>query len=260
MWKRVFAIIGVLFLLNSPSVLGQGVLVASGHPEYPPSMWQEGNKIVGIGAELTKLIFEEHGITVQLVPFGNWKRVQQSAKDGKIDVIVGAYINEERKAYMHYPVNPYMDDPNVLWVLKGHIFPYNKWDDLISKEGAATLGESFGQDFDKFIKEKLSVSRVSKISQVFKLLEQKHVEYAPFGLYAGKIQAKKTGYHDKLEYIPKPVVSEGLYITLSKKSLFRDLLPQLEEGIMKYKENGTVEKLIDKYMNYYLEQQKIKNK
>ncbi len=86
-----------------------------------------------------------------------------------------------------YPNFPFTISYSVIWVPNGKTFPVDKRDDLIDKNGIALLGESYGNAFDKFIKENLTMQRVSKVKQVFKMLEQGRGDYFPMNLAAGKI-------------------------------------------------------------------------
>ncbi len=233
----------------------EDVLISSGNQSYPPSSWQEGEAIIGVAAELTQMIFADLGIKTESKYLGPWKRVQKETSEGLIDVITTIYKNKEREEYLDYPETPYMDDPNVIWVWKGKTFPFEKKEDLIGKIGLAVLGDSYGDEFDKFVAEKLTIERVSKLLLNFKKLEAERGDYMPYGLHSGIIAAKQYGYDGKLEYLPKPLLSEGMYIAISKKSKFRKYLPELEKGIRKYKNDGTIDRMILKYIDLY-----VKNK
>src|SRR5262249_55504557 len=150
---------------------------------------------------------------------------------GELDAIVGIYTTEERKKYLTYPAQPYTDDSNVVWVLKGKEFPYAKWEDLIGKRGTAMQGESYGEKFDQFIKDKLTFEWVNKPDQNLKKLETGRSDYYPFSLYGGQIQVKQLGYEGKIVNLAKPISAEGVYIGLSKKSPLIKQLPAIEKAI-----------------------------
>jgi len=253
--KKEAFLLFVIGLLFASSAYASDILIASGHPNYAPFMWREGDKIVGVGSELTEIIFGKIGIKVEGKYVGNWRRVQVSAKHGEVDVITGIYMTDERKTYLVYPPNPYVTISAVVWVWKGKAFKFEKWEDLIGKKGTAVLGESFGKNFDNFIKEKLDIERVPQFILNFKKLEKGRADYMPYGLYPGLIQAKLFGYADKIEYLPTPLYSEGLYIAISKRSKFNKYLHEFEKGIKETIAAGTVDKLIKKYLDYYEETQ-----
>ncbi len=246
MKKNLFFLI--IALIFSNSTIAEEILIASGHPDWPPYEWENKNRIIGVGAELVEMIFKDMGIKVCSKAVGNWKRVQLEAKKGDIDVIVACYKTEEREQYLVYPSSSFTNNYSVIWVSKGKTFPFNKWEDLIGKTGVAMLGESYGNAFDTFIKKKLTMFRVSRVEQIFKMLEKDRADYFPLSLYAVQIKSKQLGYENKLEYLPTPLNQVDVYFAFSKESKFLRYLPGVEKGIKKYKKNGTVDKLFKKYI------------
>ncbi|MCP4105164.1 MAG: transporter substrate-binding domain-containing protein [Desulfobacteraceae bacterium] len=256
MKKKILLLI-VCAICQASSVSAGGTVIISGHPEYPPITWKEGNTITGVAAELAKTVFTEIGVPYEIKTTGPWKRVQMNAREGAIDVITSAYTNPERQTYMDYTI-PFMKDPVSVFVMKGNIFPFNRWEDLIGKRGNTVLGESYGKEFDQFIEQKLQVERTSRVIQNFLKLEKGRVDYAIIGLYPGLACATVTGYKDKIEVLSNPIVEENFYMTFSKKSEFRHLLPKANKIIKRLKNEGAVEKWIEKYLDYYKTTQRKK--
>jgi polar amino acid transport system substrate-binding protein len=220
-------------------------LIASGHPAWPPIMYQRGDQIVGAGPEIAQKIFSDLGIKVTSKYEGTWDTVQRKAKDGSIDILFAAYKTKEREAYMNYSI-PYTVDPVVLVVKKGKAFPYNKWEDLINKKGVVTTGDSYGQDFDNFIKEKLSVEKVTTPKEAFYLLDQEKVDYFVYALYSAQDYIFKNKISDKAEIISKYISAENFYLTISKKSPFLKLMPKVNSLLEKYIKDGVIKQIIEK--------------
>lgn len=225
-------------------------LIISGHPEYPPIMWQEGDTMVGAAAELAKTVFSEIGVPYEIRATGPWKRVQKNARHGRIDVITAAYINPERQNYMVYTI-PFMKDPVSVFVIKRKTFPFDKWEDLIGKRGNTALGESYGKAFDLFIEQKLMVEKTPTVMQNFLKLEANRVDYAIIGLYPGLSYASISGFKEKIEVLSTPVVEENFYMTFSKRSKYAHLLPQANSIIARLKDEGRIDIWIQEYLDYY---------
>jgi len=248
---KIFIAVAV-FILITNFVYASKTIIVSGHPEYPPVMWQEGDDIIGVGTEITKMVFEELGITVDSKFKGSWLKVQKGINEGSIDALVGIYMTEQNKKNMYYSI-PYMKDPVVIFVAKDKTFPYKKWDDLIGKKGTIIIGESYGKEFDKFIAAKLTISRSVKTEESFNKLLSGEVDYFVFAMYSGLIEAERLGIANRVEYLPAYVVSENFYITIAKESKLVRYLPQINKKIEKLVKDGTVDKLIDDKMKYYIE-------
>ncbi|MFA5925800.1 MAG: transporter substrate-binding domain-containing protein [Parcubacteria group bacterium] len=219
-------------------------LIVSGHPEWPPIMYQQNDQIVGAGPEIVAKIFQELGIKVVPKFEGSWETVQSKAKDGSVDVLAAAYKTAERETYMDYSI-PYTVDPVVLVTKKGKAFPYDKWDDLVGKNGVVTTGDSYGQDFDNFLKEKLTAQKVGAPAEAFALLDQGKADYFVYALYSAENYFFQQKAADRFEIIPKYVSSENFYLTVSKKSPFASLLPQVNALLEKYKADGTIDRIIE---------------
>lgn len=139
-------------------------------------MYNQNGELMGIGAEIVKAACLELGLECELRPIDSWKRVQELTRAGQIDIIIGAYSNEERRSYMDYSV-PYLMDPTSIFVAKARPFAFKTKEDLIGKRGVALFGESSGQEIDTFIAEKLDLSRTYTTDSAFKNLQEGKVDY-----------------------------------------------------------------------------------
>ncbi len=247
---RMILVAAALLVLTAWSMGPAETVVVSGHPEYPPIMWREGDTIIGVGPELVKRAFGDLGVSVDCIFAGNWAQVQEAQKKGTVDVLAGVYLTEERKAAMEYSV-PYTQDPVVLFVAKGKAFPFNKWEDLIGKRGTTTTGDSYGQKFDSFITAKLTMERAATVQENFEKLLSGKADYFIFAMYSGNFEARKLNILDKIEQIKKPATVEDFYISVGKGSKYVSLLPELNRKIERMAKDGTVESLIKKYTTQY---------
>lgn len=222
------------------------VYIASGHPEWSPIMWRQGLEIVGVGPDLVKLISSDLGLKIRPEYVGLWDMVQVKARTGEVDLLVAAYKTSEREAYMLYS-EPYTVDPVALFVKKGRNFKYEKWEDLIGKKGVVTVGDSYGQAFDDFLKNNLKVSRVDTVEQALNAIQRGQADYFVYALYSGEKALKQNKMSGQIQILPKYVASENFYITISKRSPLTRYMPQINQLIEKYKRDGTIEALIQRY-------------
>jgi polar amino acid transport system substrate-binding protein len=226
---------------------GLGV-VASGHPEWTPIMFQSGSVIDGAGPALLKKILDGAGVTSTFPYTGTWDQVQAKARTGEVDMLVAAYKTTEREGYMLYS-DPYTTDPVAIYVARGKAFPFNNWDALIGKKGIAMVGDSYGQAFDDFAAARLTLTRAATTAEAFTLLNSGQGDYFLYSLYAGDDFLKKANMASQFESLPKFVAEESFYITISKNSPFVTYLPRINLGIAKYKADGTINALIAEYKN-----------
>ena len=215
-------------------------------------MWQEGDRIVGVGPELLQIAFNKLGTKVETRATGTWDEVIKAASEGKIDAVAALYKTDERQKYLDYSI-PFSKDPVAVFVSKKRAFPYKNWDNLIGKKGTTTTGDSYGQAFDEFIKSKLQVKRFKTVEENFNLLLSGQADYFIFALYPGLLEAKKEGVADKVTYLKPYVATENWYLAISKRSKYASYLPAIDKIVGRLVQNGTVDELITKNMGYYEE-------
>ncbi|MEI6285752.1 MAG: transporter substrate-binding domain-containing protein [Bacillota bacterium] len=220
----------------------QATLIASGHPEWAPVMWRQGNQIVGVGADLVRIMCNDLGISCETRAVGMWDVVQDGARAGKIDLLVGAYKTDARQKYLDYSI-AYASDPVVLFVRKGSTLNYSGWSDLVGKKGVVTLGDSYGSAFDEYIKANLKVTAVGSAQDAFAQLINGNCDYFIYAQYSGKAELRRLHLTDTITMLDKPVSEEKFYIAFSKVSPFAKYLPQFNKLIEKYLNDGTIDML-----------------
>ena len=173
-------------------------IVATGHPQYPAIAYKDGDNIAGAAPTLVAAIAKSLNIPLELKYMGSWEEAQAAARDGKADMIFGIYYNDERAKYLDYVKPAFMFDDVAVFVFKGKEFPFKGPDDLVGKKGVTNQGESYGNDFDAFIKDRLDVARTAGIDAAFKDLVAGKADYLIAGYYPGLAEAAKAGLKDQI--------------------------------------------------------------
>jgi polar amino acid transport system substrate-binding protein len=206
-------------------------IVVTGHPQYPAIAFKQGDAIVGAAPALVAAIAKDLNIPLETKFVGSWAEAQQAAQDGKADMIVGIYFNDQRAAFLDYVQPAFMFDPVVAFIAKDKKFDYKGQDDLIGKKGATNQGESYGNEFDAFIKDKLTVARTDGIDDALNDLAGGKVDYVIAGFYPGIAEAARLGLKDKVEALDPGLLSAEMFVAFSKKSPCAALAQKFGEGI-----------------------------
>ena len=221
MSKVVSIVVAGLLTMSAGSAIAAGEcagLTITGHPEYAPIAWRDGDRIVGAAPALVENIAAGLNVPVVSKYTGSWDAAQAAARDGGADIIFGIYFNDERATYLDYVQPPFMLDPVVAMVATGQAFPFTGEDDLIGKKGVTNLGESYGQAFDSFIADRLTVTRTQGVDKAFDAVISGEADYVIVGLYPGITAAAQFGVTGKLEPLDPPLVTADMFIAFSKKS------------------------------------------
>jgi len=235
----------LLFMFSPLSTLAEETFIVSGNPKAPPVVWEEYNKLTGIGPDLAHSILSELGISYEMQVKGNWQQVQDKCKNGEIDMIVSAYKNDERATYMNYSL-PYLPQPTVIIVEKGKEFPFGRWESLIGKKGVSNVGESYGQEFDDFIKDKLNVQFIA-FERAIELLNRGEADYLIVDLFTALIYSRLLQGEDAIAILDPPVTTQTFHITIGKNSALAKQMPEIDKQLRTLVKDGTVEKLFYKH-------------
>jgi polar amino acid transport system substrate-binding protein len=219
-------------------------ITATGHPQYPVIAYKDGDKIVGAAATLVETIAKKLNVPLESKYMGTWEEAQAAARDGKADMIFGIYHNDERATYLDYVQPAFMYDDVAIFVVKGKEFPFTGQNDLIGKKGVTNLGESYGNEFDAFIKDKLDVARADGIDDAFKDLLAGKADYLIAGYYPGLAEAAKAGLKDKVVALNQALLSAEMYVAFSKKSPCRSLAEKLGQAITVMTTDDSFDKIL----------------
>lgn len=261
LYKSVLLLFGLLLMPLVAGAAGKCErLVATGNPEYPPYLWrdpQNPQQLIGANADLLKHLAKELGVVVDIIYTGPWSRAQDEVRTGRVDLIAGAFLTLPRLEVMDYVHPAFYFTPNVVWVHRGAEFPYAGWDDLRGRTGDTLLNNSFGQQFDAFAKESLTLEGVSSLTQAFQKLLLGRTDYVLYERYPGQALADSLGMQDDLLVLDPPISSEGLYLTLSHNSSCNDpwLRGMLAKRMTEAVASGLPETLLQDNLQRWKEQQ-----
>ena len=225
-------------------------IIISGNPEYPPFMWRDGSRIVGVSTDLTVIILSRLNQPHQNRYTGPWKRVQENARVGEVDLIVGIYRNPERETYLDFS-EPYCDDPTSIFTLKEKTFSMSSRQDLKPLLGVTRFGESYGASLDRFIDAELKMARVYSTEEMFDRLFTGKVDYLLFGYYPTRIFSIRMGYEERIAVVEEKLTVENIHLAISKRSHYRKLLPDINQLLRMLHDDGTIDALIQEHMSRY---------
>ena len=221
-------------------------ITATGHPQYPVIAYKDGDNIVGAAPMLVEAIAKELNIPLESKYMGSWEDAQAAARDGKADMIFGIYYNDERATYLDYVQPAFTYDDVAVFVVKGKEFPFTGQNDLIGKKGVTNQGESYGTEFDAFIKDKLDVARTDGIDAAFKDLLAGKADYLIAGYYPGVAEAAKEGSKDQVVALNQALLTAEMFVAFSKKSPCRSLADKFGQEITVMTTNDSFDKMLVK--------------
>jgi polar amino acid transport system substrate-binding protein len=219
-------------------------ITATGHPQYPVIAFKEGDNIVGVAPSLVEAIGKAINVPVESKYMGTWEEAQAAARDGKADMIFGIYFNDERATYLDYVQPAFTYDDVAIFVVKGKEFPFTGQNDLIGKKGVTNQGESYGTEFDAFMKDKLDVAPADGIDDAFKDLLDGKADYLIAGYHPGIAEAARAGLRDKVVPLDQALLSQEMFVAFSKKSPCKSLSDKFGQEITVMTTDGSYDKMV----------------
>lgn len=242
------AVLAVLALHGHAAEAACTGLIASGNPDYPPYLWRDpanGDRLVGANAELMALLSKEIGVPIEVRYISSWARVQEEMKNGRIDLIAGAFLTQPRLEYMDYVRPIIATTRSVVITRAGSKLKYAQWPDLIGRKGVTVINNSFGEAFDQYAKENLKIEEVGKLDNALQLLAHDRADYLVYEDAPARAFAARLGIKD-LKEAEASISNEDLYLTLSHRSGCNDgaLRGKLAQTMMKFHDEKVMDGLI----------------
>lgn len=234
-------------------------VVATGNPQYPPILWvdpEDDSRLIGAGAELLKIALAKSNVELEMLNVGPWSRAQEEVRSGRVDMLAGAFLTRQRLAHMDYIHPAYAEVPSVIFVRANGIFSYSGWEDLRGKVGSTVLNNSFGNSFDRFAEENLTIETVPSIQQSFQKLLRGRADYVIYERYQGLALAQQMGLADQIDILDGSLMNEQLYFTLSHNSACNspDMRAALAQAMLDLARTDQPKQLLEKYRDLWARQ------
>ncbi|MCU7940723.1 MAG: transporter substrate-binding domain-containing protein [gamma proteobacterium symbiont of Bathyaustriella thionipta] len=144
---------------------------------YPPVIFKENGKVLGIESDLAKNVGDITGMTIKFVDMP-WDKLEHALNKGDIDVIMsGVSVTDKRKKRVDF-TNPYMSVGQMVLINADNIMSH------ASKMSMYSSGKRFGVEKnttgEKFVKSEFSGSKIyffKTVEQGIKALKSDKVDY-----------------------------------------------------------------------------------
>lgn len=246
--KRFILIVILCSLgLSSQGIAEETIRVATG--EWEPYI-SKNLKHYGVCTQIITESFALKGIKAE-IGFFPWARGERFAQLGEWDAMATLVSTPERKKVFYLSDVAY-SSKRVFFHLENYSFDWDTVDDLKGISIGATLGYKYGSVFENAEKKgKISVLRVPKDEQNFKMMLIGRIKIFPFSLNAGYFMLNdQFGPEDaaKITHHPKILQKADYHVMFpknSKRSL--RLVDQFNKGLEQLKKSGRYDQLFKKF-------------
>lgn len=226
---------------DSANTGSKGELHMATNAAFEPYEYKEGDKIIGIDAEIAQAICDKLGYTL-VIDDMEFDAIITAVSTGKADFgMAGMTVTDERKKSVDF-TDPYTNAIQAIIVNDGEDTVKTKAD-LDGK----TIGVQLGTTGDIYVSDPenvkdAKVERFSKGADAVLALTQKKVDAVVIDNEPAK---KFVEQNPGTKILDEPFENEEYAICLKQGS---DLTEEFNKALKELKDDGTVQKIIDKYI------------
>lgn len=212
-----------------------------GNANYPPFIFQENSKPVGLIVDLTNAVIEKSGIDAQFVAM-DWALAQSKVINNKADALVLINKTEERENLYSFSQA----------LIKSEFFIFRK-SARVDIRGLESLnGLTVGSEKGGYTRSLLQrfpeirLHLISDLREGFQLLEQGQIDALVTEHWAGEFELAKRNVKDIVS-LDTPIDSSTSYIAVRKGD--HSLLEKINAGLQLIDADGTRRKIEARWSN-----------
>lgn len=214
-------------------------LVMATNAEFPPYEYYDGDKVVGIDAEFAAAIAEKLGMELKIEDMA-FDSIIPAVQGGKADMgVAGMTVDEDRKTQVDF-TDTYYTGRQVIIVKEDSTIAGP--DDLAGKK----IGVQQGTTGDIYTTDDYgdeNIERFNKGMEAVQALQQGKVDAVVIDDQPAKTFVEEN---EGLKILETEYVEEEYAIALKKGN--NELLEKVNKAIKELKEDGTLDKIIAKYI------------
>ena len=230
--------VAAMSILTACGAKGDKLVMAT-NAAFPPYEYLEGDKVVGIDAEIAQAIADDLGkeLIIEDMAFDS---VITAVQSGKADIAVaGITVTEDRKKNINFS-DPYTEAAQVIIVQEGSSVATP--DDLEGKSVGVQLGTT-GDIYADDIAD-ATVERYSKGFEAVSALMQGKIDAVIIDREPAKVFVSENA---GLKVLDEEFTVEEYAIGMNKDDA--ELLNSVNASIAKLKESGKLQEIVDKYIS-----------
>ncbi|MCD4681675.1 MAG: transporter substrate-binding domain-containing protein [Bacteroidales bacterium] len=212
-----------------------------------PYSWKDNGEMKGILVDiLDNAINKRMGIPVIHKGYP-WARVQWLVKAGKADAFF-TVPTLKRIAYTEISKETIFSIDTRLFVKAKNLkLEKLKAVKTISDLRHFKIGSYLGSGSLKTTLKDMDVIVANNVELALKMLIMGRFDVFMAGTHSSLAILEKYGYKDEIVVLPNVLISKPFHLCIGKNSLFVGILSEFDTTIREMKEDGTLEKIFDKY-------------
>ncbi|MEE0956412.1 MAG: transporter substrate-binding domain-containing protein [Eubacterium sp.] len=209
-------------------------------PDFAPWEYMDGDKVVGIDPEIAQAIADEMGVTLKIESM-SFDSIIPAVASGKADFgMAGFTVTDERKEQVDFS-DTYTTSIQKIMVRKDS--DIKSYEDLEGKTVAVEMGTTGAADVEGDTTVKMTPDEYKTYGDVITALKTSKVDAAVLDSLPAEQFAEQN---DDLTILDDEPYGQEAYAAVFKKG--SDMTEKYNEALKKLTDDGTIEKIMDKYI------------
>lgn len=220
----------------------------------PPWVIQEGDSLRGIDIDIIKLLSQELGFSVELMPCP-WARCLKMMEQGDADFMLAVFKRPERAAYLEFVEPGYLlDDPKAFYVPIDSPLRIQSYSDLTGLNIGIIRGAAYFERFDNY--RNLQKYEVANELLLLRMLKRKRLDAVIGSPTVMTYQINSNGMKGQFRRESFHYEEEAFsYMAFSKKSALLDQLPRVSAVVTRLKAEGRFRQVVDAFLERQADRQ-----
>lgn len=217
-----------------------GTLVMATNAEFPPYEFHDGDKIVGIDAEIAQAIANELGMELEIEDIA-FDSIIPEIVSGKADMgLAGMTVTEDRKQSVDFSDSYATASQKIIVKEDSEITSPDDLAGIIVGVQLGTTGDIYVSDLEE---EGTTVERYSKGFEAVQALSQGKIDAVVIDGEPAKTFVSQT---EGLKILEESFTDEEYAIAVKKGNT--ELLDKINAALKTLRENGTLDEIVAKYI------------
>ncbi|NKN31904.1 substrate-binding periplasmic protein [Marichromatium bheemlicum] len=216
---------------------------------WPPYQMVVDGRLDGFSTQVVRRVFERLGVATRETRVYPWKRAIVMLERGAADALFSANYTAERARFSHYPDEPLVETPWVLWAEPSLAATYQGIDELRARRVGVVRGYSYTTEFWDFIKRHQVAEEAESDEQNFRKLQAGRLDFVVAEQGNGQQLVDRLGLSERVVPITAhPIKIDGLYLIFSKAHVSPELVARFSTELSRFKREAEYRRLEHDYL------------
>lgn len=220
----------------------------------PPYFMAQEDEVVGMDADLVREAMARLGCSLSFEKLP-WARALRELRDGRVDMLSGAYRTPEREQYGHYSKVVGLVSPNILFVRRSDEarFDLSGLRELLESNFrlGAQISVTYSDEYSALVQNpdyEQNIQYLSRRESLWKMLARNRIDGVVASRLTGLYEVKELGLSGTITPSSLVVSNKPAYFVFSKASVSSGFVANFDVVLRAMLDDGTFAAIVNRYV------------